>query len=573
MNIAVRLKWGVALLLVVCLIAAIAPTVLPIAGAYAPSVSVLRIGLNFGSTEIPSGNLQNVSGYGKGFEFGYFDNNRSFISIGAFTGENTISMLMDKNMVWYPGEGGGSGEYREVKDGEVSNVGCFHINLGNPYTSFEEAVAAAGDYADSFVKFVSGRFYVMIGSYVSRTDTENAIASRGLGGGTVDAGTTHTITVVKTGSHGILFEFDFNGERQLGIMPLSENGVKCETWFKGLRYSGGFEFGRLRGITLSVVNCVLIEDYIKGVIPYEMNKTWPIEALKAQACCARTYALASLNKHNANGFDMCTAEHCQVYKGRGAADDRSDRAVDETAGMYITYKGTLCETYYASTNGGASENSENVWANTLPYLRGVIDPYEADIVSKISNYNWTVTYTPAQLTERLQKIGKNCSTIVSLVVSQYTPTGNVLSVTATDDKGTKFTFSKRGELMTALGITTQHFNIGVSKWEGAKIYINSPAEGVDPNTVFFGINANGETIMTQGYSMYAISGSGEVDYVESGGGTGSGDGKIDGVFVIKGTGNGHNVGMSQWGAYSMAEYHGKKYDEIIKFYYTGVDIG
>ena len=568
-----RLRRRGALLLAFCLTAALATTAVPVANAYAPAVSILRIGLYYGSSMVPSGNLMNNSGYGKGFEFGYFDSDRSFKPVGAFTEESAISMLMDKNMVWHPGVGGGSGEYREAQEGEIPDVGCFHITTGAKYSSYSEAFSAAAAYTESFVKVLSGSFFVMIGNYASRAEAENAIISLGLSGCMIDAGTSHTVAVVKTGTHEMLFEFDYGGERQLGIMPLSGNGGRCETWCKGYRYSGGFQFRRMSGGTLSIINYVSIEDYIKGIVPYEMNNAWPIEALKAQACCARTYALASLNKHNSDGFDLCPAEHCQAYMGRGSANERSDRAVDETAGMYITYKGTLCETYYASSNGGASENSENVWDAVLPYLRGVIDPYEADVASKIPVYNWSVIYTPKELTERLQSRGYNCSTIVSLVVSQYSLTGNVLSVTATDENGAKFTFTKRGGLMTALGITTQHFNIGNSKWEGAKIYANSPAEGINPNSVFYGINAAGDVVQMPGNSMHAIAGSDAVSPVEGGGGSGSGDGKIDGVFVIKGTGRGHNVGMSQWGAYSMAEYHGKTYIDIIKFYYTGVDVG
>jgi len=561
-----------ALLIAFCMIAALAAIAPPGAAAYTPSVSVLRIGLHYGTAAVPSGNLMNNSGYGKGFEFGYFDSDRSFRPIGAYTGESAISMLVDKNMVWHPGVGGGSGEYREAEEGETANVGCFHITTGVRYSSFDEAVSAASAYAESFVKAVPSGFFVMIGKFASRAEAESAIAAQGLSGCTIDAGTAHTVAVVKTGTHEMLFEFDYGGERQIGIMPIPENGGKCETWCKGYRYSGGFQYVRSGG-TLTIINYVTTEEYIKGIVPSEMNPAWHIEALKAQACCARTYALASLNKHSANGFDLCTTEHCQAYKGRNPASERSDRAVDETAGMYITYNGALCQTYYASSNGGASENSENVWNDALPYLRGVIDPYEADVASKIAVYNWSVVYTPKQLTERLQSQGHNCATIVSLVVSQYTLTGNVLSVTATDENGAKFTFSKRGGLMTALGITTQRFNIGNAKWEGAKLYANSPAVGVDPNSVFYGINAAGEVVQTQGSQIYAINGSGTVSLVDGGGGSGSGDGKIDGAFVIRGTGRGHNVGMSQWGAYSMAEYHGKTYAEIIKFYYTGVDIG
>ena len=151
----------------------------------------------------------------------------------------------------------------------------------------------------------------------------------------------------------------------------------------GLRGTGitaAFSITGENGGDLIVYNLVDIEDYVKGVIPYEMSNSWPIEALKAQAVCARTYAMAS-RKHS--GFDLCTTECCQVYRGVGLANDTTDSAVEQTAGQYLTYNGELCVTYYSSSDGGATENSENVWTAAVGYLKGVIDPYEADIADSV----------------------------------------------------------------------------------------------------------------------------------------------------------------------------------------------
>ena len=89
--------------------------------------------------------------------------------------------------------------------------------------------------------------------------------------------------------------------------------------------------------------------------------------------------MANLGKHT--GFDLCTTEDCQVYYGTEGANATTDAAVDQTAGQYLTYDGALCGTYYSSSDGGATENSENVWVKAVPYLRGVVDPYEANIAS------------------------------------------------------------------------------------------------------------------------------------------------------------------------------------------------
>ena len=553
------------------------PLFIPVSGAaYTPPFQTLRIGLYYGTNALTSANLQNVSGLGSGYEFGYFDADRNFVSIGAGTDESRISMLMDRNMVWNPGDGDNAGEYREGTKGDIV-VGCFHIQLNSGYDTYAEAKAEANRYKNSFVRYESERFLALVGRYTTRNAANEALSSLGLSEATVNAGTSKTIAVTKTGTNTILFEFDMDAT-PLGIMPKASNGKKSETWFKGLRYNGGFIYSRRDGELITVANMVDIEDYVKGILPNEMNNAWPMEALKAQACCARTYALATVNRHNSsNGFDLCVTEHCQVYRGRVLTNERTDQAVEETLGMYITYENKLCETYYASSNGGASENVENVWNVPLPYLRGVIDPYEADISSTVPKYRWTLTYTQSQITERLRGRGYNCAKIVSMVATQLTPTGNVLTLVMTDSNGKKWQFSKRSEIMTALGVPTMRFSIGGGEVEPGSIYFGNPPEPVSPGSRIYMIGKDGVTTAVSVDSIFAINSDTSVTPVEgedeTANSTASTTGLVDGVFTIRGTGNGHQVGMSQWGAYSMALYHNKTYVDIINFYFTGVDIG
>ncbi|MCL2151596.1 MAG: SpoIID/LytB domain-containing protein [Oscillospiraceae bacterium] len=543
------------------------------AAAYEPPYQTLKIGLYFGTTALPSANLQNVEGFGGGFEFGYFDSSRNFVPINVDTSENRITMLMDRNMTWYTGDGTSAGEYREGTNGDVV-IGCFHIQLNTGYDSFAEAKSEASKYKNAFVRYQSGKFIALIGQYTSRDAANTAIESMELKGASINAGTSNTITISRTGTNTILFEFDM-GQTPLGVMPKPKNNVKSETWFKGFRYTGGFQYARFEGMFITVINFVAIEDYIKGILPNEMGASWPLEALKAQACCARSYALSTLNRHNANGFDLCVTEHCQVYRGRNSTNERTDQAVEETVGKYITYDGNLCQTFYASSNGGASESVENVWNDPEPYLRGVVDPYEADIAPSISNYKWTIRYTQSQITERLRERGYNCSTIVSIVISKFTPTGNVLSITMTDSKGKKWGFSKRSELITALGVPTQRFSMGSASAQSGSIFVNNPTQKILPGPVFYAVGANGTPVEISEDNMSAITASGDVIVVEGEKETDTGDatGMENGVFTISGTGRGHLVGMSQWGAYSMALNYNKTYIEIIKFYFTGVDVG
>ncbi len=125
---------------------------------------------------------------------------------------------------------------------------------------------------------------------------------------------------------------------------------------------------------LTVINRLNIEDYLKGVVPGEMSgRVFPrLEALKAQAVAARTYALKNMGQFAKSGFDLCATPLCQVYKGVAAEQKLTNRAVDETAGLVATYDGNLINAMYTSTCGGHTEDVKNVFpAMDEPYLKGV----------------------------------------------------------------------------------------------------------------------------------------------------------------------------------------------------------
>ncbi len=529
------------------------------AQAYTPDLETMKIGLYYGSNAMPSANLQNVTGYGSGYQFGILDDDRNFVPLGAQTSEIKISILRDRNMYY----DASSNTYKEGNTGDVV-VGCYHMMIDASYATYDEAAAAVSNYTTGFVKYSGGSFYACIGNYISGEEATAAIAENGIENAVITDGTTATVTVVRTGSDHILFEFDYGNAYYMVIEPISVNGEKCQTWFKGYRYYGAFQYPRYSGGDVTIYNIVNIEDYIKGVIPYEMSASWPLEALKAQAVTARTYAEASRGKYS--GFDLGTTDADQVYYGVGRANAHSDQAVDETAGMYMTYNGDLAIGYYSCADGGATESSENVWYAALPYLRGVIDPYEADIADIAPGYNWTVTYTPAEITARLRNKGYSCGTIVSMVVSEYTPTGNAYKVTLTDENGKTFTFTKGDPIRSALGVKSIHFTISGGN-APSSVYVNNGTSTITGGLQdSYAIGSGGQTSILGQNDVYALTGTGETVAV------GEETAPTNGNFVITGTGQGHNVGMSQWGAYSMAKYHNKTYEDILKFYYAGITI-
>ncbi len=528
------------------------------AEAYTPSITTLKIGLYYGSNALPSANLQNVTGYGSGYQFGILDANRQFTPVGV-TSETKISVLRDKNMVY----NSSANKYDQGTEGGVV-VGCYHIQLDNTYSTYDEALAAVSGYESGFVKYSNGSFCALIGNYISAENANAAISANGISGCSVNCGTSGTVTVVKTGTNKILFEFEYSSAYFLVVMPISPDGTKCQTWFKDTKYYGGFQYARIDGGDITVINVIDVEDYTKGVIQNEMVGGAPLEAYKAQAVCARTYAIANLNKHKSDGFDLCTTEDCQVYDGLSKSTDVTNAAVDQTMGRYLTYNGELCVTFYSSSDGGATENSENVWVKAIPYLRGVIDPYEADIASIAPNYNWTVTYTPEELTARLRAKSYNIGTIVSLVVSEYTNTGNVYKITLTDSSGISRSFAKGDLIRSILGVRSIHFTI--SGGTSNDIYVNNSSGTISGGLQnSYAIGGSGLTEIIGHNNVYAITGTGETVAV----GTDPSAPAAPGLFVIKGTGRGHSVGMSQWGAYSMAKFHGMTYDQILQFYFTG----
>jgi stage II sporulation protein D len=141
----------------------------------------------------------------------------------------------------------------------------------------------------------------------------------------------------------------------------------------GKGYRGEIEVAAADSGLLTVVDDVRLEDYLRGVVPAEMGpEVYPaIEALKAQAIAARTYALMPA-AHLAEGFERCDGPHCQVYKGLAAEHPLTDRAVSETAGLVATSAGRPIHAYFSSTCGGHTEDVANVFlGDQADYLRGV----------------------------------------------------------------------------------------------------------------------------------------------------------------------------------------------------------
>lgn len=522
----------------------------------AASYETLKIGLYYGTNALSAANLQNVSEQATGYQLGYYDTSRNFIPLYS-TNEMYITVVKDKNM--YIGDG--KVYYDSLPSSYNTVIGAYHLQLDTVASSLDEALALISTLSNAglsaFVAYTAEGYRVRVGNYTSSVEAASIApqvsAAVGLTASAVgESRSCYTVTVTETNT--ILFEFDMGGQA-LGIEPNSD-----ETWFKNQTYYGGFEYRRASGDDITVVNVVSMDDYIKGVIPYEMSPSWPIEALKAQALCAKSYAVTCIGKHNSQGFDLCNTTDCQVYYGTKTATDNSDSAVEAVSGLYVLYNGEVAETYYHASSGGWTEDAKNIWGTDIPYLKAVEDTY----LTELRPYSFSITLS--EVTSILQGKGYDVTNIIDFYVSEYTSAGNVREITFVQSNGETLVFS--GErARTCLNTSSSTKRINSHRYTvstDAQLYVN----GTVPDKAigqYYAIGGDGSTSVLSSSQLYAVNGNKTTSQIDM---SGSGSGQ----YVISGTGSGHNIGMSQCGARDMAN-QGFTYDQIIQFYFTGVQVG
>ena len=568
---------------------------------------MIRVGLASSSKhsstkELAAAHLQNNTGFGSGYRFGYYDSGLNFIEVARTSEEITeVAALKTQNQYYGYVPSMGKNTYSDTITSEIG-VGCFHLKIGEGYESYEDAAAQA-ESVGGFVAWIDGGYQVRLGAYLDRASAEAAQVELGLG---EIAGTSaYGISVVKTGTNQILFQFDMGEGGALAIVPDVTGQEDVRAWCLGYKYRGGFTFRRVSGGNLTVVNVLSIEDYVKGVACYEMGRLWPLDALKTQVVCARTYALKHLGNHASLGFDVCNTDNCQVYRGVGTnsttygPSDISDQAVDETAGQVIWYGNSLASTFYSSSHGGASEEIANVWTSNkvgdYPYLSGVIDPYEETVSNINARSDWKVTYSKSELTKQLQSKGFGTKTSVDHLVLHYSAMGNVIKIEVHWANGQKNTF-KPDDIRAYFGLNSIRFTVNDVTVQGSEEEeeIIVPEENTftlnESDTLSFGgdftdtvyvITESGDVEEIAG-TPYVITGSGKKTKlleekedtkpsekpVESYAGTVTVSGSS---YTFSGRGWGHQLGMSQYGANAMAQ-QGFTYDEIIEFYFPGVHV-
>jgi stage II sporulation protein D len=316
-----------------------------------------------------------------------------------------------------------------------------------------------------------------------------------------------------------------------GIMTLYKNGLLVSQFVNGAnvtlssqnsssnlltitktkkQYLGSFYFVN-KGTYISIVNKLGIDQYLYGVVPSEISESSQVEALKAQAVAARTYAFSKMLTPASTDYDLGNNSNFQVYNGYSTLTPRCTAAVDATKGFIVTNNGLPINAYFYSSNGGYTEKVENVWGSTpLPYSDSVPDTYD-------SMDSWTRSYTSAEINSRLSSTYKTTIgdfTGIDLNSITRYPSGRISNITINGTKGS-ISFSKN-------------------------------------NARFFLAVGNIDTDLKS--AMY------EVTY----------DSQSD-TYTFKGKGFGHGVGMSQCGAQNRASA-GYKFSDILSFYYPNTKL-
>lgn len=181
---------------------------------------------------------------------------------------------------------------------------------------------------------------------------------------------------------------------------------------------------------INIIEQTDIENYLYGVLPYEMSYSWPIEALKAQAVAARTYTMKSLESRLNKDFDLYSDVRSQMYKGSVKLYESIKQAVDSTKGEVLKYKNDLFYTYYHANCGGHTD--------IVPWLKSSIKPLEGakcGYDTKSISAHWKTTLTAATINNFL-KTNKIKGTIKKVKIGKKFPSGRAqtLQIITTKEK-------------------------------------------------------------------------------------------------------------------------------------------
>ncbi|HHX50451.1 MAG TPA: SpoIID/LytB domain-containing protein [Clostridia bacterium] len=364
------------------------------------------------------------------------------------------------------------------------------------------------------------------------------------------------------------------------LLQAEDASVRNLFRYRNLRYRGDlYIYNEPSGLV--AVNVLDLENYLASVMVKEMGVAAPLEALKAQAVVSRTYALS--NRNPSAYYDLTADTATQVYGGYEAevvpGVERIYEAVRATEGQVIYYDSNLIQAFFHANGGGHTENSENIWEKELPYLKGVSSPYDVYALEYPKQspdgwpgdtYHWQQSFTRQELEKKIQSWNQShpedqirIGELLKISTSNedrrgfpnVTPSGRVSRLDLIGTGGTKSFF--RDKIRLILGLKSTLFQVisdemvFVTNGEGQVV----PLHSVDAVKI---VTAGGSVLQPDTSSTHLV-GAGSL--------TRSVFPRGFEKITFQGWGHGHGVGMSQWGAWGMAEA-GYNYQQIIEHYYN-----
>ena len=320
---------------------------------------------------------------------------------------------------------------------------------------------------------------------------------------------------------------------ELVVEPVPAPGSEGSVWLQKRRYRGSLWI-RPQGDILQAVNLVGLETYLASVVGSEMPASWPLEALRAQAVAARTYALRALRPSSGRAYDLKATVASQVYLGVEAETASTQAAVAGTRGLVLTYGDGLIEAVFHSSGGGSTENSGELWAQQLPYLVSVADfDHESPV------RDWRLPLGDALVRKGFPEIGN----LERIEVLSTSSSGRVRQARVVGSAGAVVVTG--AELRSRLGLKSTLVQF-------SREPINAPLFPDQAGTASDQLTAP-LLVPPPLPALNALAAPSPLQW------------------VAIGRGFGHGIGMSQWGACAMAR-RGEGFEQILQHYYPGTQL-
>lgn len=341
------------------------------------------------------------------------------------------------------------------------------------------------------------------------------------------------------------------------LKPIHSGSLRIKTpEGKTAVYRGSFQL-RWQSDHWQLINRIDQEEYLKGVVPIEMSNEWAksgLEALKAQAVAARTYVV----KHTENNQAITDSPDIdQAYAGQRVEGDAS-KAVEATRGEILgdTQTQQPIDALYSSHNGGYTEDAKNVWGNSDPHYTAHPDPYSQGVGGPEDHWRFIVSAPILGSTFGLGPVQK--------VELDKFPSGRVKKVRMEDCFGHSQTVTGRAFVKAFYPFGQP---IRTMAFLGSLFEVEARLESSETTNKygFFALTEQRNGSRLQDANVKESAGPYLSKIISSAQGVRT-ESQPFGAFIFEGRGWGHGVGMSQWGAYHMAQL-GYGYKDILMFYY------